>query len=128
MKYPWLDDYLMEKPGVTKDFKAEWNWYRYQLGDKLFAALCMDDKTGKAVYITLKLDPAEGEFLRQQRPDIIPGYYMNKQHWNSIRADGEVPDDLLKELLDKSYRLVLGGLSKKKQAEILAGEGSGDGV
>lgn len=128
MKYDWLDNYLLTKPGVTKDFKAEWNWYRYQLGDKLFAALCMDDKTGKAVYITLKLDAAEGEFLRRQWPDIIPGYYMNKQHWNSVKADGEVPDGLLKELLDKSYQLVLGSLSKKKQAAILSGEGSGNGV
>ena len=127
MKYDWIDDYLRAKPGVTKDFKAEWNWYRYQLGDKLFAALCMDDKTGSAVYITLKLDPAEGEFLRRQWPDIIPGYYMNKQHWNSIKADGEVPDALLRELLDKSYRLVLGSLSKKKQAALL-GEGNSDGV
>ena len=53
---------------------------------------------------------------------------MNKQHWNSIKADGEVPDDLLKELLDKSYQLVLKSLSKKKQAELLAGEESGNGV
>ena len=120
MRYGWLDEYLLEKPGVSKDFKAEWNWYRYQLCDKLFAALCMDDKTSVAVYITLKLDPAEGEFLRRQYPDIIPGYYMNKQHWNSIKADGEVPD--------KSYQLVLKSLSKKKQAELLAGEESGNGV
>ena len=45
---------------------------------------------------------------------------MNKVHWNSVNPDGEVPDDLLKDLLDKSYRLVLAGFSKKKQAEILA--------
>lgn len=44
---------------------------------------------------------------------------MNKVHWNSVRPDGAVPDDLLKDLLDKSYQLVLGGLSKKKQQEIL---------
>ena len=44
---------------------------------------------------------------------------MNKTHWNSIKPDGEVPDDLLKNLLDKSYQLVLGGFSKKKQREIL---------
>ena len=43
---------------------------------------------------------------------------MNKTHWTSIKADGEVPDDLLKDLLDKSYQLVLGGFSKKKQQEI----------
>ena len=122
MKYSWMDDYLMAKPGVTKDLQAEWNWIRYKVGEKMFAAICLDDATGKAVYITLKLDPAEGEFLRQQYADIIPGYYMNKTHWNSVKAEGVVPDELLKELLEKSYRLVLGSLSKKKQREILEGE------
>ena len=44
---------------------------------------------------------------------------MNKQHWNSVKADGEVADDILKDLLDKAYGIVLGSLSKKKQKEIL---------
>lgn len=44
---------------------------------------------------------------------------MNKVHWNSVNANGEVPDDLLKDMLDKSYQLVLSGFSKKKQNEIL---------
>ena len=122
MKYDWIDRELLAKPAVTKDLQAEWNWIRYKIGDKMFAAICLDDATGKAVYITLKLAPDEGEFLRQQYEDIIPGYYMNKVHWNSVRADGNVPDDLLRELLEKSYRLVLGGFSKKKQREILEGE------
>ena len=52
---------------------------------------------------------------------------MNKVHWNSVRADGVVPDDLLREMLEKSYRLVLGGLSKKKQRELLEEE-ERDGV
>ena len=67
----------------------------------------------------MQLEPEEGDFLRQQYADIVPGYYMNKMHWNSVKPDGEVPDDLLKDLLDKSYNLVLGGFSKKKQAKIL---------
>ena len=71
------------------------------------------------IILRWKLEPAEGDFLRQQYEDIIPGYYMNKTHWNSIKADGEVPDSLLKDLLDKSYKLVLDGFSKKKQREIL---------
>ena len=70
-------------------------------------------------YITLKLDPLEGDFLRNQYEDIIPGYYMNKTHWNSIKTNGEVPGDILKDLLDKAYGIVLGSLSKKKQKEIL---------
>lgn len=124
MKYEWIDDYLLQKTGVTKDLQKDWNWMRYQIGGKMFAAVCRDDDDNP-YYITLKLDPLEGDFLRSQYEDIIPGYYMNKTHWNSVKADGEVPDDLLKDMLDKAYGLVLGGLSKKKQREILEGENSG---
>ncbi|MDO4500998.1 MAG: MmcQ/YjbR family DNA-binding protein [Erysipelotrichaceae bacterium] len=118
MKYTWLDEYLMAKPGVEKDFKEEWLWQRYMIDKKMFVALCFDENH-KEVFITLKLEPAEGELLREEYEDIIPGYYMNKMHWNSIKADGEVPDELLKDLLDKSYQLILNSFSKKKQLEIL---------
>lgn len=118
MKYNWIDEFLLSKQGVTKDLQAEWNWIRYHIGGKMFAAVCLDDND-KPYYITLKLDPAEGEFLREQYADIVPGYYMNKTHWNSIKPDGEVPDALLKDMLDKSYQLVLAGFSKKRQKEIL---------
>lgn len=118
MRYPWIDEYLMEKKGVTKDLQKDWNWIRYQIGGKMFAAVCKDEQD-QPYYITLKLEPLQGDFLRQQYDDIIPGYYMNKVHWNSVKADGEVPDDLLKDMLDQSYKLVLGGFSKKKQKEIL---------
>lgn len=118
MRYHWLEEYLLSKPGVSKDFKKEWNWIRYQIGGKMFAAVCLDEED-RQFYITLKLEPIEGDFLRTQYEDIISGYYMNKVHWNSIKPEGEVPDELLKDLLDKSYSLVFGGLSKKKQREIL---------
>lgn len=117
MKYPWIDEFLLNKKGVSKDLQADWNWIRYQISGKMFAAICLDEND-EPYYITLKLEPMEGEFLRSQYEDIIPGYYMNKLHWNSIKANGEVPDDLLKDLLDKSYLLVLGGFSKKRQKEI----------
>lgn len=120
MRYLWMDEYLLGKVGVTKDLQKDWNWMRYQIGGKMFAAICMDEHN-KPYYITLKLEPLEGEFLRKQYEDIIPGYYMNKKHWNSIKVDGQVPDDLLKDLLDKAYQLVLKGFSKKKQKEILEG-------
>lgn len=120
MRYDWLDEYLLSKKGTVKDFKEEWGWERYMIEDKIYCAVCYDDD-GKDVYVTLKLDPADGDFLRQQYDDIIPGYYMNKVHWNSVKTDGQVPDDLLKDLLDRSYALILNGFSKKKQKEILEG-------
>ena len=118
MKYGWIDEYLMRKPAVTKDLKREWNWIRYMLGGKMFAAILLD-WSGAPYYINLKLEPAEGELMRAAWPDIIPGYYSNKVHWNSIKPDGDVPDELMKSMLDKSYDLVLHGFSKKRQRELL---------
>ena len=118
MKYTWMDEYLLAKKGVTKDLQPDWNWIRYQIGGKMFAALCLNDEN-TPVYITLKLRPEEGEFWRGQYGDVIPGYYMNKTHWNSINPDGQVPDDILRDMLDRSYALVLAGLSRKTQREIL---------
>lgn len=118
MKYPWIDGYLLAKAGVTKDLKIEWNWIRYMIGGKMFVAICLDEND-MPHFITLKLDPLEGDMLRQEYEDIIPGYYMNKSHWNSVKANGSIKDELLKELLDKSYNLVLGKLTKKLQKEIL---------
>jgi len=118
MRYLWIDDYLMNKKGVTKDFKVEWNWIRYMIDGKLFAAICLDNDK-KPYYITLKLEPLEGELLRGEYEDIIPGFYMNKVHWNSINPDGKVPDELMKDLLNKSYNLILKSLPKKRQKEII---------
>ncbi|MBQ8081320.1 MAG: MmcQ/YjbR family DNA-binding protein [Clostridia bacterium] len=118
MKYPWMDEYLLSKRGVTKDLQPDWNWIRYHVGGRMFAAILLD-REDQPYYINLKLEPLEGEMLRRQYSDVIPGYYSNKQHWNSILPDGEVPEDLLRHLLDRSYRLVLQGFSKSRQREIL---------
>ena len=118
MRYEWMDEYLLAKRAVTRDLQPEWNWIRYKIGDRMFAAILLDDDN-KPYYINLKLEPGEGEFLRGQYADIIPGYYSNKRCWNSINPVGQVPDELLKALLDKSYELVLKGFSKKRQRELL---------
>lgn len=120
MKYPWIDEYLLSKRHVEKDLKKEWNWIRYMIRGKLFAAVLLDDDD-RPYYINVKTDPAESVILRGSYPDIIPGYYSNKEHWNSIKADGEVPDELVRHLLDEAYDLILHSFSKKKQRE-LAGE------
>ena len=53
MRYEWMDDYLLSKVGVTKDLQADWNWIRYKIGDKMFAAICLSDDNN-TVYIKLK--------------------------------------------------------------------------
>ena len=59
MNYPWIDEYLLSLRGVTKDLQPEWNWVRYHIGGKMFAAVCRDD-ADRPVYVTLKLEPTEG--------------------------------------------------------------------
>lgn len=97
LPYGWLDAHCLSKPGAARDFKQEWNATRYMVGGRLFLMRGGDAK-GRAI-VTLKLEPSEGEFLRGQYPDIIPGYYMNKQHWYSVYLDGVVPDEVLRVMI-----------------------------
>lgn len=116
MKYQWIDQYCLKKQGVTKDFKIEWEATRFLIRAKMFVMIGYNKE--KEEIISLKLNPEYGAFLRGEYPDIKPGYYLNKDHWNSINLNGDVPDDLLKELIDQSYHLVINSFSKKVQEEI----------
>ena len=117
MKYEWLDEFCRSLLGSEKDFKEEWNATRYMIRGKMFA-MQGGDKEGRPI-ITLKLEPSMGEMLRQQYEEVIPGYYMNKEHWNSVYLEGEVPDDVLKDMIDRSHQLILASLPKKMQKEIM---------
>lgn len=117
MKYGWLVEYCLSKKCTERDYKVEWNAVRFMIGGKMFA-MQGGDKEGKPI-ITLKLEPAFGDFLRRQYEDIVPGYYMNKVHWNSLYLEGSVPDDVLKDMVDQSYQLIFDSLSKKAQKEII---------
>lgn len=124
-RYEWLDAYLLAKPGAVKDFKPEWGWFRYLVGGKQFASVCTPDEThaehaGRTMVI-LKCDPQLAELFRAQYADVVPGFYSNKLHWNSVYLDGAVPDDILKSMCDLSYQLVCMNLSKKLLDEIHSG-------
>jgi len=123
MKYEWIDGYFLAKQGVSKDYKVEWDVTRYLIGEKMIAMLG-EDKYKKAI-ITLKCEPLFGQALRDKYEHIVTGYYMNKQHWNSVYMDGDVPDDIMKNMIDMSYELVFNSLSKKMQKEI-KGENNND--
>lgn len=124
--YDWLDAYLLEKPGATKDFKPEWGWWRYQVGGKLFAAtLCPDEKHDSAYagkdLLTLKCDPMLAEILRREHPEVLPGFYCSKHCWNSVDLGGALSEEQLRQMCDDSYALVFSKLTKKLQAEIMGG-------
>ena len=122
MRYEWLDDYLLSLPGAEKDYKPEWGWFRYMLRGKLFAAVCSpgpEHKTyGGHDLVNLKCDPARAELLRAEYTDILPGFYSDKRTWIACFLDGELPDDLLRELCADSHRLVLEKLPQYVQRKI----------
>lgn len=68
--------------------------------------------------INVKCDPQEAIILREQYEAVIPGYYMNKKHWNSIKMDGSIPDQQIKDWIKQSYSLVVSSLPKKIQKEL----------
>lgn len=120
MKYEWMDEFCCSLKGAEKDFKEEWNATRYMIRGKMFA-MQGGDKEGRPI-ITLKLEPPMGEMLRQQYKDIIPGYYMNKEHWNSVYLEGKVPDEVLRDMIDRSHQLIFASLPKKVQKEMMEEE------
>lgn len=123
MKYEWLDEYLLSLPGVEKDYKAEWQWFRYMIRGKLFAAVCTPEEKyevyGGHDLVNLKCEPERAELLRAEHPEILPGFYCDKRLWIAALLDGELPDDLLRELCANSHRLILEKLPKYVRKEIL---------
>ncbi len=123
MKYEWLDEYLLSLPGVEKDYKAEWQWFRYMIRGKLFAAVCTPEGKyeiyGGHDLVNLKCEPERAELLRAEYPEILPGFYCDKRLWIAALLDSGLPDDLLRELCANSHRLILEKLPKYVQKEIL---------
>ena len=121
--YPWLDEYLLSKPGATKDYKAQWDWNRYMVGEKMFAAFLRPADKYDPAYankdlLNLKCDPMLAEILRGEHPEVMPGFYSDKRTWNSVDLGGKLSDDAIKQMIDDSYRLVFEKLTKKLQKEI----------
>lgn len=113
-----LQSFCMTLPGTTHDYKVDWQADRYHIGGKMFAMLGGDSE-GKPI-ITLKCEPNRAEELRKTCKNIIPGYYMNKTHWNSVYIDSNISFDLLENLILHSYNLVFEKLTKKAQKHIIA--------
>ena len=121
MKYKWLDEYLLDKPGAEKDYKPEWGWHRYMVRGKMFAAVfSTGERYNGRDLVNLKCDPRLAEAFREQYPDILPGYYSDKRLWVSALLDGDLPDVVLRDLCDMSYGLVVSKLPKYVQRELAA--------
>ena len=108
-------DYCLSKPGVTEDMPFGENTLVFKVGGKMFALTDINTFAS----INLKCDPEKALELRDQYPFILPGYHMNKKHWNTVVLDGAISRNLLTELIDHSYTLVYSGLPKLMQLKVM---------
>ena len=113
--------YCLAKPGSSAGYPFGEGTLVFKVLDRMFA-LCSEDE--QPLRINLKCDPDDALALRAQYSAIVPGYHMNKRHWNSLIMDGNLPDNLVFELIDHSYHLVVIKMSQTKQRKLRAIEKS----
>jgi predicted DNA-binding protein (MmcQ/YjbR family) len=97
-----IRDHCMAKPGVTEGFPFGEDTLVFKIKGKIFALANLSGELS----LNLKCDPALALELRERYSSVIPGYHMNKKHWNTIAIDGTVPDKELLSWIDHSYNLV----------------------
>ena len=111
-------EYCLSLPFVTEEIPFDGVTPVYKVAGKMFALLSLDDYDS---WVGLKCDPERAIDLREHYPeDILPGYHMNKRHWNSVRLLGNLTDSMIREMTKDSYGLVVAGLPGKAK-EMLKG-------
>ena len=109
-----LREYCLSLNGVSEDFPFDETTLVFKVAGKMFCLTDLEDEFA----IALKNDPEKNIELREEYPAVKPAYHMNKQHWNAIKIDGSMSDDLIKNLIDDSYDLVVMKLTRKQQQEL----------
>lgn len=108
-----LREYCLQKQGASEGLPFGEDTLVFKVGEKIFLLTSL--VTGNR--FNAKCDPERAIELREQHEEIIPGFHMNKKHWNTVFMDGRLTRKQLNELIDHSYDLVLASLPKKLQEE-----------
>ena len=110
-----LKNYCLTLPLAKEDYPFGPDVQVFKIKEKLFAL--MTTRKG-AERVNLKCDPEEAIILREIFKDVIPGYHMNKMHWNTIILSGSIPDGEIKRMIDRSYCLVVKKLKKNDRESL----------
>jgi predicted DNA-binding protein (MmcQ/YjbR family) len=107
-----LREYCLSKPGTEESMPFGPDTLVFKVNGKAYLLLPLDEE---GLRFNVKCDPDKAQELRAEYTCVLPGYHMNKKHWNTIVVDGSVPRSLLRAWIDHSYALVsTGGKTKKK--------------
>ena len=103
MTHTEVEEYLLSMPNARLDYPFGENTAVYKVNDKMFAII---QENKQPLQISLKCDPQLAETLREKYETVMPGYHLNKKHWNTILLTGQLSWDEIKDLIRHSYDLV----------------------
>lgn len=105
MDHKTVEEYILSLPDARLEYPFGEDVAVYKAGDKMFA-LIQEGK--KPVRLSLKCDPVLSKVLREKYDTVMPGYHLNKKHWNSLILSGQLPWPEVQDLIRHSYYLVIG--------------------
>jgi len=111
-----IREYCMSKKGGTESFPFDEDTLVLKVMGKMFALISLEKIP---LQLNLKCDPDKAVELREKYESILPGYHMNKKHWNSIIVDGSIHSNKIKNLIDNSFTLVVQALKKSDGKKLL---------
>lgn len=106
-----LRDYCLSKPGAMEEFPFDSDTLVFKAGGKIFLLISLE----KGNRFNVKCDPEWAIELREQHNEIVPGYHMNKKHWNTVYMDGQLKFSFILELITHSYELIIKNLPKSQR-------------
>ena len=104
MNIETLREYVLQKPSVTEGFPFGEDTLVFKINNKIFLLVSL---SAAPLQFNVKCNPDKAIELREEYPEnILPGYHMNKKHWNTVIMDRKLKDKLVQEMIDESYHLV----------------------
>src|SRR6266700_2760319 len=109
-------EHCLNKPHVTEGTPFGEDVLVFKVAGKMFALAALDEVP---VTVILKCDPDLALELRDRYEQVLPGYHMNKKHWNTVELDSGIPDTELRKMINHSYELVVKNLPKAMRDKLL---------
>ena len=107
--------WCLEQPGAIEEFPFGPETSVFKVARKIFAISALDRAP---LNVSVKCEPELAVALRQSYPAIRPGYHLDKRHWNTVTLDGSLPDQLVRDLIEDSYDLIVSALPKRVRKEL----------
>jgi predicted DNA-binding protein (MmcQ/YjbR family) len=103
MDHKTVEDYILSMPDARLDYPFGEDVAVYKVGDKMFALI---SESKNPLQLSLKCDPLLSKTLREKYESVMPGYHLNKKHWNTLLLTGQLSWDEVQDLIRLSYNLV----------------------